>query len=157
MADISKYENFINVSDVTERVDELREGRADHDKENGTERSTVDSRLIGESLTDDGEPVPTSWEAEETDDAEELERLEKLLDQCKGYGDGHHWEGYSFPATLIADSHFPAYAEEFANEIGAVGRENASWIVIDWEATAKGMQQDYTQVDYDGIDFWFRS
>jgi hypothetical protein len=29
--------------------------------------------------------------------------------------------------------------------------------VIDWEATANGMQQDYKQVDFDGETYWYRA
>lgn len=152
MGDISNSANIINVRDITDRVDELREERKDYDEENGTERDS-DNRLIRD---DDGEPVAGTWEAENPDEAEELANLENLLSQCAGYGDDHEWEGNYYPSILIADDYFPDYAREFAENIGAVSLENASWIVIDWNATAEGMKRDYSSVDYDGSTYWYR-
>ena len=156
MADISNSANFINVSDITERVDELREERKDHDDENGTQRGQ-DGELFGASAPDENGMRPANvWEEECSDDAEELKRLENLLSQCKGYGGDHQWEGNRYPQTLIADDYFPDYAQEFAEDIGAVSRDNAGWIVIDWKATAEGLKRDYSSVDYDGSTYWYR-
>lgn len=155
MGDISNCANFINVSDITDRVDELREERKDHDEANKTPRDK-DGILCQGAQDEDGEPAPGTWDAENPDEAEELAQLENLLSQCQGYGGDHQWEGSRYPQTLIADDHFPDYAREFAEDIGAVSRENAGWIVIDWNATAKGLKQDYNSVDYDGSTYWYR-
>jgi len=154
MADISNSENIIDVRDITQRVEELREERKDHDEESGAERGR-DGRLIGESLDDDGEPVATVWEGENPDDAQELKTLEELLSNLRGYGGDHQWEGNWYPVTLIADGHFTDYAENLVTEIGDLNSK-ASYIVIDWEATAKNVRQDYASVDYDGAIYWYR-
>ena len=162
MADISNSANIINVSDITERVDELREERALFDAEclkvdaSFTTERNEQGALTGASLDDDGEPRKGTWEAENAHDAEELTRLENLLSQCQGYGGDHQWEGNRYPQTLIADDYFPDYAREFAEDVGAVSRENAGWIVIDWNATAEGLKRDYNSVDYDGSTYWYR-
>lgn len=162
MADISNSANFINVSDITERVDELREERKDHDTDRAesepaylTERDE-DGNLTGISLDFENNPQQGTWEAENPDEAEELKQLENLLSQCQGYGGDHQWEGNRYPQTLIADDYFPDYAQEFAEDIGAVSRDNAGWIVIDWKATAEGLKRDYSSVDYDGSTYWYR-
>lgn len=155
MTDISNNDNIISVSDITARVDELREERAEHDKENGTQRDENDA-LTGASVDEDGLPAAGTWEVENTDEAEELEKLLKLLDDLRGRGTSHDWGGDTYPDSLIADHHFSEYAEDMAHDMGAVSRD-ASWIVIDWEATANGLKQDYRSVDFDGAEYWHRA
>jgi hypothetical protein len=74
----------------------------------------------------------------------------------RGRGTSHDWGGDTYPDSLIADHHFPEYAEDIAHDMGAVSRD-ASWIVIDWEATANGLKQDYRSVDFDGSEYWHRA
>jgi hypothetical protein len=155
MTEISNNAKIINVSDITARVDELRQERAEDDKTNGTERDE-DGALTGASVDEDGLPVNGTWEEENTDEAEELARLEKLLGDLRGRGTSHDWGGDTYPDSLIADSHFPDYVQEFAEDCGAVSRD-ASWVVVDWEATAKGVKQDFRSVDFDGAEYWHRA
>jgi hypothetical protein len=155
MTDISNNDKIISVSDITARVDELHAERAEHDKATGTERGE-DGEICWAAITEDGEPLPGSWEAENTDEAEELARLEKLLDDLRGRGTSHDWGGDTYPDALIAEYHFAEYAEDMAHDMGAVSRD-ASWIVIDWEATANGLKQDYRSVDFDGSEYWHRA
>lgn len=56
---------------------------------------------------------------------------------------------------LIRDSYFRDYAEELAEDIGAIP-ENRSWPMfnIDWDAAAKELQMDYSAVDFDGVTYW---
>jgi hypothetical protein len=149
MSEITNTESTLSVSDITARVDELREERAEHDKENGTVRDEE-----GKPFVDgDREPEPSLWEEENQDEAEELARLETLLDALEGMGFSHEWNG---PDMLIAGYHFTDYTQEFAEEIGAVSRES-NWIVIDWEETANRLKQDYKEVDFDGSAYWYRA
>lgn len=89
------------------------------------------------------------WTLEDND---ELLALEKVAAQGKNYG---NWE---YGETLIADSYFETYAEDLANDIGAIDRD-AKWPLshIDWAAAAEDLKQDYTSIDFDGITFWMRS
>lgn len=88
------------------------------------------------------------------DEREESAALAALRDQCEGYGD---WE---YGEALIRASYFPEYVEELANDIGAVstlGKNDNWWIVIDWEATARNVQQDYMTVDFGGVEYLMRA
>jgi hypothetical protein len=152
MTEISNNEKIISVSDITARVDELREERADHDKESGTVRNEDGTPFVD----GDRELIPELWESENPDEAEELATLEKILEALRGRGTSHDWGDDTYPDSLIADFHFAEYAEDFAHDIGAVSRD-ASWVVIDWEATANGMKQDYSSVDFDGTQYWYRN
>jgi hypothetical protein len=86
------------------------------------------------------------------EEQEELEALEALAAQCEGYGDWEHGE------ALIRGSYFEEYAQELAEDIGAIDR-NASWpnTCIDWEQAARELAMDYTQVDFDGVTYLMRA
>jgi hypothetical protein len=155
MDQITNSENIIRISDVTDRFEELLREREDHDEENGTERD-ADGKLGAQHRDHDGEPNAGTWEYENPYEAEELENLGKLLVDCAGHTGNYKWDGNWYPDFLIADDHFPTYAEEYANDSGAISRENASWIVIDWNATAEGLKQDFSSVDFDGVTYWYR-
>ena len=88
---------------------------------------------------------------DESDD-DELETLKNLADEAQGYC--ADWE---YGETLIRDSYFKEYAEQFAEEIGAID-SNATWPnnCIDWDRAARELQQDYTSIDFDGVEYWTR-
>lgn len=81
----------------------------------------------------------------------ELDALKELASEAEGYApDWHHG------ATLIRDSYFVEAMEELCKDIGDMPREIPSYFVIDWEATARNLQVDYTSVDFDGVTYWVR-
>ena len=86
------------------------------------------------------------------DDADELVTLKALADEASQYA--ADWE---YGETLIRDSYFRDYAEELADDIGAVSKD-ATWPnnFIDWEAAADALKQDYTSVEFDGVTYWIR-
>lgn len=78
--------------------------------------------------------------------------LKALAEEAEPYAaDWRHGE------TLIRRSYFVRYAEELADDIGAVNTK-AGWPNnhIDWEAAARELEQDYTTVDFGGIEYLIR-
>lgn len=115
----------------------------------------IDSRDIMERVAE-----LTELRAEATDDAPmddddlmELAKLESLVDEaanCAGdWPDG---------AALIAEHHFEEYAQELAEDIGAVPKD-LSWPAchIDWTAAAEALKMDYSSVTYGTTEYWVRS
>lgn len=99
-------------------------------------------------------------ELEDSEDAEELAELKMLQDiaeELKGYGGDEQWRGDWYPVTLIRDSYFKEYAQELADDIGAID-SSAKWPLncIDWDQAARELQMDYFTVDIDGVQFWTR-
>lgn len=91
------------------------------------------------------------------DESEELETLAGLLDDLKGYGGDEQWRGDWYPITLIRNSYFQDYAQELAEEIGAIPKNNR-WpcTCIDWEQATRELRMDYNSVEYDGVTYWYR-
>ena len=90
-------------------------------------------------------------------EGQELTDLETLMSDCEGLGGDHQWEGVWYPATLIRDSYFRDYAQELAEDIGAINA-NASWPnnCIDWDRAACELQMDYANVEFGGVTYWTR-
>ena len=60
--------------------------------------------------------------------------------------------------TMIPADDFVAYAQELAEDIGAIGQD-AQWPVycIDWERAAQELQMDYASVRVNGTTYYFRA
>lgn len=87
----------------------------------------------------------------------EMASLEVLLSELKDNGGDEQWRGAWYPVTLIRDSYFKDYAQELAEDVGAV-KVNATWpyTCIDWNQAARELQMDYTCADFNGVTYWFR-
>jgi DNA repair exonuclease SbcCD ATPase subunit len=154
--DISNTDDIIDSRDVIARIEEL-------ESELETLTDAVDEAREALTALDDLNTAEELEEAEDTlkdaesdladwDGEEELKTLKALADQCEGCGDWGHGE------SLIRDSYFEEYAEQLADDIGAIDR-NAKWPVncIDWEKAARELQYDCTEVDFDGEAYWIRA
>lgn len=87
----------------------------------------------------------------------EFSLLIELLADLKGYGGDEQWRGDWYPITLIHDSHWVDYAQELAEDIGAIDRK-ATWPnnCIDWDRAARELQQDYSSVEFGDETYWYR-
>ncbi len=87
----------------------------------------------------------------EADDTAELATLRALVTECEGFDD------WTYGVALIRDTYFQTYAEELADDIGAIDA-SASWptAYIDWERAAEALQMDYGSVEFDGVTYWLR-
>ena len=86
------------------------------------------------------------------EEAEELKALQKFATDGEGFPDWLHRQ------TFIRDSYFTEYAEQLAEDIGAIGRD-APWPAchIDWEAAADALKADYAAIEFDGVTYWART
>lgn len=121
--------------DIEDRIDDLDE----------TYRYDVEGNLLDAPI----EGFPT----------DEYDALQKIKETIEDYS-----EEPLKHTTLYRDDYFPRFAEQFADDIGVVndparwGNGNTPWPLmhIDWEAAAEDLKQDYSSVEIDGVDFWFR-
>lgn len=137
---ISNSDDVIDSRDVIARIQELRaELEAWHDEQ--------DTTLSFEYALQDAANFP-----EHADEYAELKALEALAEEAEGYA-----ADWQYGETLIRDSYFEQYARDFAEDIGAISKDQ-SWpnYCIDWERAASDLRMDYTQVDFDGVAYWIR-
>lgn len=107
----------------------------------------IDSRDVITRI-DDLESIEERDEDEET----ELKNLKALAEEAEDCPD------WPYGAALIRDTYFVEYAEQLAEDIGAIN-QGATWPndCIDWDRAAEQLQQDYTSVEFDGETYWIRS
>lgn len=155
-------DNIIDVRDLIQRFEELQDERWDLEKELEDAQQSVEI-----SDPDDGQETPEAQDRLRNAVAEldswledywgELDCLADVLDDLRGAGGDHQWQGAWYPLTLIADTYFVRFAEELAGDMGAVD-PNGEWPLncIDWERAANELQVDYTSVEIDGQTYWYR-
>ncbi len=81
----------------------------------------------------------------------ELEVLKGLQEEAEGYA-----PDWKYGACLVRDSYWVAYVQEMLEDIGDLPKNLPAYIEIDWEATARNIQVDYTSVEFDGVTYWVR-
>lgn len=142
---VSEGQDIIDTRDIVERIKELEDERAAIEtaakEAHGTETPEANARVAA---------ALTEW-----DDGDEAEELKVLLQVREDYCGSEDFENGE---ALIADHYFEEYAEELAENIGAITK-GATWPndCIDWKRAAEQLQQDYSPLDYGQTTYWFRS
>lgn len=160
----TKYDDVIDSREIIEAIEEIES----EIEELETEIEDKDERLT--ELDDIEENEEQEWtialseervalergkeEAQQGIETlrEELRPFKELAEEAAGYAPD--WE---YGETLIRDSYFETYAQELAEDIGAINKD-AQWpnSCIDWEQAARELQMDYTCVSFDGVEYWIR-
>ncbi len=154
--EISNAEDVIDSRDVIERIEELEDERESlvsdvteaKEAYDQTDTEADDYDEIEEKFTE-AETALSCWDR---DNGDELKALKALANEADGYA-----SDWKYGESLIRDSYFTEYAQQLAEDIGAIDR-NANWPndCIDWDKAAEELQQDYTSVDFDGVTYWIR-
>lgn len=153
--EISNSEDILDSRDIIARVAELESDletwKEDQRPTNGTQDNCADCGVMP------GEPhkeectggLHDAVREEDFDEWDELQALKQLAEQGESSRDWRYGE------TLIRDSYFEEYAQQLAEDIGAIDR-NANWPLghIDWEAAAEALKQDYMEVDFSGVTYY---
>ena len=105
-----------------------------------------------DDVVDSRDIIKRIEEWDDSDDAEELKILKELAEEGEGSPDWNYGE------SLIRDSYFQEYAQQLAEDCGMT-KEGNSWPnrCIDWEQAAEELQQDYMEIDWNGVGFWIRA
>lgn len=155
--EITNSEDVIDSRDVIKRIEELEEERQDlvdalQEAQEEYDASKEDGEYgeAEEEALEDAKDALKDWD--EGYDAEELKTLKALAEEGEASPD------WTYGETLIRDSYFETYAQELAEDIGAVPKD-LSWPCchIDWDAACDALQQDYLEVDFDGVTYWIRA
>ncbi len=158
--EISNSADVIDSRDVIERIDALQDERQTLVDAVESAQEEMDDKAPdddgGEASDERAETLKSATdELAEWDDSEEAAELKALLalqEEAEGYANGDWPHG----ATLIRESYFVEAMQELCEDIGDIPKEMPSYLVIDWEATARNLRMDYTEVDFDGIAYLVR-
>ena len=169
MADDVRGDNIINGQEIEDRIEELRDDLGlDRIEEIKTELEDLETEREGFDQTDPENQTRLDEIIDETQaltverdgliaaqddgDLEELAQLQAFVEEAEGYADDRVRN-----TVFIRESHFTDYAQELAEDIGAIN-EGASWPnnCIDWDKAASELKIDYTSADLDGVTYYFR-
>lgn len=128
MTNISKYDDVIDSRDVIERIEEL-----ESELKNFLDENDV---LLEENFPD--------WE--------ELIALRAFAAEASQYS-----SDWKYGVTLIKYSYWEEYVKEMLEDCGDIPNNIPWYIVIDWESTAENIAQDYSVVEFDGVDYYIRN
>lgn len=149
-------EDVIQVESITDRVDELRSDTDDL-RTTLAEAKQADEEAGLDCFTPSPEHVAAAAALEEwiPTGFSELKALEALLDDLRGNGGDHQWEGDWYPATLYRDDEtFTDHIEELTTDCYALNLP--PFVEVDWKATADNCRVDYTEIEIDGVTYLYR-
>lgn len=152
MADDIRGDDVFDSRTVDERIEDLRTSLdLDTIEDIDEEIADLDSEADAEAVKELEAQKAAILAEQDEDDVKELAQLEAFKSSCEGYCDWRHG------TTFIAESYFETYAEELAEDIGAI-QSDAAWPNnhIDWKAAAAELRIDYTEEDLDGTTYLFR-
>lgn len=132
------HSDTIDSRDIQERIDELQ---SEFD-------SYVDEYEDSDGEEDAGEDL-LNWLEENGDEFVTLLEIKEEVEQYTS-----EWDSGAF---MIADNHFEDYAQELAEDTGAIDR-NAKWPLthIDWDAAAEELKYDYSEFTIAGRSYWIQ-
>ena len=93
-------------------------------------------------------------EADPDADQDRTQAIRALFDELSDYAEDSPEDGI----VLIAKDAFEDYAQELAEDTGAIPNNELRWPLycIDWEWAASELSLDYAVVDFDGTTYYFR-
>ena len=158
--------NRLNMEDLTARHAELTDEREDLQSTLDDARETLadgtddTSALSHEEREDLQTAVADAREAlldwDTSGEALELADLNELLDELRGAGGDHKYNGDWYPGELIDVDSFTEYAEELATECYDIP-DTWPHRCIDWQQAARELAQDYSLITFNGTDYYYRS
>ena len=146
---------YLYTRDLAKRLEELRDQQAAHNDmiEDLVELSEM---LLDESYSQEEheaqverrEDLESELNSLTEDELEELEELENMEREIPEWGDGN---------TLVPEEDFEDYCKELCEDIGDSPSSLPDYIAIDWSATANNLRVDYSEIEYQGDTYLYRS
>lgn len=136
--------DIIDIRDVIERVEELRD-------ELNILQADLDDAKEAECETQEKSDALAEWQ---NDNAEELQKLESLLNDLCGYGGDEQWNGDWYPVTLIHENYFEQSMDEMVADCYTLPKDMPYWMSIKLDYDA--LKQDYTEVEFEGNTYYYR-
>ena len=106
----------------------------------------------------------SDFEIDDVDDINNEEFEEKNNLELEEYNDIKTFCGeledspdFQYGESVIHESYFTEYTEDFLIDCGYIPKDLPYWIEIDMEATAENVKQDYTEVEFEGDFYYIRS
>ena len=149
---------IIDTRDLHDRLEELKDKQDEiqNKKDEIKEAEDIPYKVISpeaakeyeeelEDLVKELEELESDFDADEREELNELENMESEIPEWR------HGE------TLIPENYWIEYCEELCKDIGYISDDFPWWIEIDWSATAENIKADYSEIEYQGTTYLYRS
>ena len=88
------------------------------------------------------------WKKDWQEEIDHIEEIDYLEDNIKEF---------SYGETMIHVDDWVDYVQELLQDCGDIPRNLPHYIEIDWKATADNIEVDYSEIDYQGESYYYRS
>ena len=91
-----------------------------------------------------------SWKSDFENELKQIEEIDTIENECSEF---------SYGETLIDEDDFEEYWQEFIEDCGYISKDMPMIISnnIDWTGIADDMKQDYSEIEYQGNTYLYRS
>lgn len=91
-----------------------------------------------------------SWKSDFENELKQIEEIDTVENECSEF---------SYGETLIDEDDFEEYCQEFIEDCGYISKDMPMIISnnIDWTGIADDMKQDYSEIEYQGNTYLYRS
>lgn len=137
--------NVLDTRDLIEKRDELKEEILNDflecfpQYEDMTE-SYEDILMEEEEIQD--------WKEGWSEEINHIEEIDFIENEVSEFNDG---------TTLIDESDMEEYVKVLLEDLGYIPQDFPSWIKIDWSSTTDNVKQDYSEITYQGREYFYRS
>ena len=147
--------NIIDTRDLHDRLQELKDMQDEiqnkKDELEKLENYIPDEEEQAEYDEEHAEILKAIIDLESDFDKDEQEELDELENMESEIPEWQHGE------TLIPEDDWVEYCEELCKDLGYISQDFPWWIEIDWDKTAENIRQDYSEIEYQGTTYLYRS
>lgn len=133
---------LLDSRELVERRDELLEekGVADLEVDDDIDEDEANTEVL------DAVGKLNGFTEEQQDELDELESVISEIGE----------DNADCGVTLIPESEFVEYVDELLRDCGELPQDFPHYIVIDWEATADNIKQDYSTLSFERVTYLYR-
>jgi len=159
MRTVNYTDNILDSRDLYLRkceLESLRDAATYAEEVADAAQTDVTLAMQGDGVTEDLQEALDSALADLKDaqdefslpEQQELDMLESIENEIDGFMDG---------VTLINETHFEDYAQEYAADVLGIDTRRNAWPLncIDWAQAAVQLQSDFSQVEIEGETYYF--
>jgi hypothetical protein len=146
----SEIESLIEneIEEIESKIEENRHiPNFDVSKLNDLIIRTIELQDYSITLNNDDEFLKANYS-----DFDEFITIKSFAEQCSDYS-----SDYSYGESVIRRSYFVDYCQDMVEDCGDIPKDIPNYICVDWQCTARNIEQDYSSVDFDGVEYLIRS
>lgn len=139
--------NILDTRDLIEKRDELKQNILDSFHE--TFEHYIEMTENYEDILMEEEEIQ-SWKEDWIDEITEIEEINNIEDEVGSE--------FTYGESLICEDYFEEYCEDMVKDLGYLPNDIPGFLYhnIDWKGVASDLGQDYSIVEYQGRNYYYR-